>query len=419
MNQTAQHTVLLVYAKNRNEILNPAGALGSFIRSVADNYINIGYQVYINEKIYSREIELNPSPNSKNRKSFRSLISKITPTYIKRWRKERLFFSENEFIFNSIVCNIKEPIDSIIEFYSFGSNVGAQLKMHFKARLVCVYDSPAIDEYAYLNNWKKPIFISKAIQHEKENLINSDTVVCYSEAVKLDIKKRIPEIKDDAFVIRVAINTNALQNILPRKEKPNNLYVVFVGSHMKWHRVDLLLKAFATIFFDGNKHLRLILTGDGETVPQSKLLAKNLQIHDYVEFKGFVSDKEFAEILRYSHIGIMPGSNWYGAPVKLIDYGLNALSVIAPNTPNISDSFSDKNNIDLFIQDDLKSLTDKLRAHVENDKLRIRLGTQLQSDLNKMYSLEKERQFWRNLALGHLSHTDINNHEEAKAPLNN
>ncbi len=399
MDSQKNKTILLLYAKNRHEVLSPKGALGGFIRSVAENYHQAGAKVYINQTLYRPDVPLKKNSPGRSKSSLKSLISTITPNYFKRYLKESAIFKENSFIVDAVKSAINEPLDAIVEFYSFGSNAGAQLKSHFKTKLICVYDSPAIDEYTYLNNWKKPIFKQKVELHEKENLTSSDKIVCYSDTVKQYILKRIPSINSKIFIIHVVINTYSLQNVMPRQAFENKfLNIIFVGSHMKWHRVDLLIRAFAQVFYSGNEHLRMTLTGDGETTPSSKALSKELNIDEYVEFKGFVSDQELAHLLCHSHIGVMPGSNWYGAPVKIIDYGLNALSVIAPDTPTIKDSFEDQKNIDLFTQDDLESLTAALRRHAEDLEFRNKLGQQLQSDLNSKYSVEKERQFWNGLA---------------------
>jgi glycosyltransferase involved in cell wall biosynthesis len=72
---------------------------------------------------------------------------------------------------------------------------------------------------------------------------------------------------------------------------------------------------------------------------------------DRIELPGFVSEEQLVKYKEMMMIGVMPGSNWYGSPLKLFEYAQSSIAIVAPETPAVIDLFTedevlfiDKNN---------------------------------------------------------------------------
>ena len=96
------------------------------------------------------------------------------------------------------------------------------------------------------------------------------------------------------------------------------------------------------------------------------------------------------------HIGIMPGSNWYGAPNKLFEYGAMKMAVIAPSTPTITYLFSQDDMI-FFELNDALSFNTALRSLFTDRKKTETLSTQFHTKIRNNYSAEKTQHFYRHI----------------------
>ena len=98
-------------------------------------------------------------------------------------------------------------------------------------------------------------------------------------------------------------------------------------------------------------------------------------MEDYVDLPGFVSEEELQEYKRMFTIAIMPGSNWYGSPLKLFEYAFAQIPFIAPSTPTVRSIF--KEEVDcLFIdeQNEAGSLMEKLTYAYNHPQAMNQLG---------------------------------------------
>lgn len=80
-------------------------------------------------------------------------------------------------------------------------------------------------------------------------------------------------------------------------------------------RIDWILRALAALKDDPalpQWHLHVAGTGpERETLPE---LARSLGLADRVQFHGFVSDEQLAQLYRQSHVFLMPALQGYGLP---------------------------------------------------------------------------------------------------------
>ncbi|MEM1785199.1 MAG: glycosyltransferase family 4 protein [Candidatus Bathyarchaeia archaeon] len=112
----------------------------------------------------------------------------------------------------------------------------------------------------------------------------------------------------------------------------------FVGSLSPWHRVDLLLKAFALL--EGNKY-NLTIVGYGSEYKKLQGLANWLGVEKKVNWLGPVPHEEAIQEMVNFDIAVLPGTLSTGAPIKLFEYAALARPVIAPDLPNLRAWFAD------------------------------------------------------------------------------
>jgi len=177
----------------------------------------------------------------------------------------------------------------------------------------------------------------------------------------------------------------------PRIE--HEIKIGFIGSFLKWHRVDLLLTIFEKLAAT-HLNIRLYLIGDGMEFTTIETLVQNSKVKDRIELTGFCDGEQLLAFKRELHIGVMPGSNWYGAPNKIFEYGAAGLAVLAPSTPTITDLFQDKTDLLLFNWDDVDDAYKKLKNLIEDANLITRLQVNLQSKIKSKYSSAATIEFY-------------------------
>lgn len=148
--------------------------------------------------------------------------------------------------------------------------------------------------------------------------------------------------------------------------------VAYAGSFQPWHRLDLLVRAVADL--GAKAPIHLLLMGDGaerETVLEE---TSRLGIQDRTTFTGMVPLSRLRLILRAADVGVLPGSNDYGQPMKLLEYGAAGLPAVAPDLAPVREVLEHRTTGLLFRPDDADALREVLGALVRAPKLRTELG---------------------------------------------
>lgn len=148
--------------------------------------------------------------------------------------------------------------------------------------------------------------------------------------------------------------------------------IVFVGSFQPYHRVDLLLRAFARVTAP---QVRLLLVGQGQTSAESRVLAEQLGVLERTIFTGGVAYNEVPAHLAAGDIAIMPATNEYGNPMKIYEYMALGKVVVAPNQPTITEIATHDQDSYLFPREDIDGMAAALNALITDSALRQRLGT--------------------------------------------
>jgi glycosyltransferase involved in cell wall biosynthesis len=304
-------------------------AVACVVRSFAETLHNNGYEVYINE--YSYKSILANGQSIKGAATKKKQIPKWYRFFSKRIRegfKDILLIRQLARQFE-VVSKIPRP-DIIISWVSYGSANGFYLSKAWDVPLISIYDNPLCEEYKFQFGFN-PFLFGKVERSEKLMLGNSKKVIVYSEEMAFHLKKKYDFPVN--FSYNQFIDTSKI-NYLDVNKKKDPLQLVFIGSFLKWHRIESLLNVFEKLHAK-HQSIKLILIGDGPEKKNIEQLVSGLVCRNNVEFKGLMGKDELFDVLQQSHIGIIPYALWFHAPVKLFQYAAAGLAIVAYQTPTI------------------------------------------------------------------------------------
>ncbi len=101
---------------------------------------------------------------------------------------------------------------------------------------------------------------------------------------------------------------------------PGAFVVCFVGSFIRWHRLDVLIEAVARLAQQGIP-VHGLLVGDGEVRDELVRRAAELGVADRVTFTGTVPFERVPGLVQAADVCVIPGHAWYCSPIKLFEYG--------------------------------------------------------------------------------------------------
>ena len=148
--------------------------------------------------------------------------------------------------------------------------------------------------------------------------------------------------------------------------------VGFLGSFQPWHRLDLLLEAMAAA--PEQERLGLLLVGDGPERESVLAGAARLGLSDRVRATGAVPAAEVPRMLSACDIGVLPGSNSYGQPMKLVEYAAAGIPSVAPDLPPVREVLRVDVSGLTFAPGDVGGLASVLARLAADPALRRQLG---------------------------------------------
>lgn len=380
--------VLILYSKAPGEIYNRKSALGSYIHCLS-LLLSEKHTVYLNGEIPSAAGEAQ-TPNPAHKNKLKNLIPKSIRNY-----KIDIQTKKNNAALAKKIKSLTVKFDLIIEFYSYNSTIGHDLKKEFRVPLICIYDAPIIDEYEFFHG-KKRLGRSTILKNEKKSVTSADTIVVYSNPVKQFLIQRF---QLDGNKIHIHQNIDFSRFSYIDSPKPEHVINIgFIGSFLKWHNIDFLIRFANDI--SKNKTMKtpvhFIMAGTGMEFEAINQRVKENKLDSMITFTGFLDHDELTKVRTQLHIGVMPGSNWYGIPNKIFEYIAGNMLVLAPSTPSINDVFDDV-LVTKFETGNYQSFKSKLIELIENY---VRYFATLQLHLNdfkEKYSSESTKRFYLNL----------------------
>lgn len=213
-----------------------------------------------------------------------------------------------------------------------------------------------------------------AVRAEKIQVRNTSRVFTVSAALGEYLRQAAGVSEDKITVTPNAVNPDKFHSLPQAEERlrarlgwgTQQRIIGFVGSIFPYHGVDLLLEAFHRAA-SSDASLRLLIVGDGETLPLLRRLATEKNLDPIVHFSGNVPSSEVASYVGIMDIAVMARSDWYMSPVKIFEYGFMGKAILAQDTGPVRDVI--QHGIHAWVvQADVGSLYDGLQYLLQHPK---------------------------------------------------
>lgn len=146
----------------------------------------------------------------------------------------------------------------------------------------------------------------------------------------------------------------------------------FVGWVRQWHRLDLLLDAFAAL--PARARYAILIVGDGPALPSLKERAQGLGIAPRVHFAGAVKHEDIPAHVAAMDIAVLPSIPAYASPMKLFEYLAMGKAVIVPDQPNLREVVREGENGMFIPPNDNTGFARAVTSLATNPELRERLS---------------------------------------------
>lgn len=219
--------------------------------------------------------------------------------------------------------------------------------------------------------------IGTAKDNLRQVLIQTDGIVTVSSVLAEDFADIAEEARSKTLVIPNCVNPEAVMHSAERTEAlrrelnlERDLVLGFVGSVFPYHGVDLLIEAFASL--PKVPRTKLLIVGDGASVPELRSLATKLGVADRVIFAGSVPHRDVYLYIELMDICCMAKSNRYGSPVKIFEYGLLKKPVLAPDTAPVAEVMDAETAV--IVSPDRESVAEGLLKLISDESLRKKIA---------------------------------------------
>jgi glycosyltransferase involved in cell wall biosynthesis len=279
--------------------------------------------------------------------------------------------------------------DLIIARHTLFSAAGLTLAHSQGCPCVLEVNAPLVEErHRY---WDLTL-VREAEQSERNVLPAADLLLAVSEGVRAYLLRNGVS-REQIFVQPNGVNPLLFHPkvddtpIRRRYGLENQLVIGFSGSLKPWHGVDMLLRAFASLYHisrrrqkDGDADLHLLIVGDGPQRKPLEQLAGKLKVNDGVTFTGAIAHDDIPAYLAAMDIAVAPylvSDGFYFSPLKIMEYLAMGRAIVAPRLGQIPSLLQAANGPCglLYTPDDQHELAAALLRLSRETELRKRLGT--------------------------------------------
>jgi glycosyltransferase involved in cell wall biosynthesis len=221
-------------------------------------------------------------------------------------------------------------------------------------------NAPFIEEMKSLEGYSLMHLFAKRMENWK--LSQAKKIFTVSTALK-DYLVDTYKINENKFLV-APNRINLLKFKSEYKAKDNINTFGFVGSILPFHKVELLVKA-AAIVVKTHPEIKGIIVGDGAYLNRLEHLSASLGLVGHLEFTGRIPHNLVYKQIEKMDICIMPGTNWYGSPVKIFEYAAMGKPIIAPNVGPLRDVMT--NMVDgLLVEQNVEAIAEAIIWCIEN-----------------------------------------------------
>lgn len=205
----------------------------------------------------------------------------------------------------------------------------------------------------------------------------ADVVVATNETYRRVAVERGGKDPHDVFVVRNAPDPTRFQTARPNQalKRGREHLLAYVGVIAPQDGVDYALRALA-LLRKRRTDWHAVFLGSGDSLPEMKRLAVELELQDHVEFAGWAGDEQVGEVLATADVGLAPDPrsplNDSSTMVKVAEYMSMAVPVVAFDLP---ESVVTAEGAALFAAgNDEAAFADRVEELLNDPELGARLG---------------------------------------------
>ncbi len=313
--------------------------------------------------------------------------------------KELLSLHFNEDFLKNVRTFLNEKkISFIYQRYSLNNFSGVVLSKEYRVPFVLEYNG---SEIWVSRNWTKPLRYEGLSEHiELLSLRAADVVVVVSQAIEDELVARGIDAK------KILVNPNGVDSdryspivdgfaVRSQYHLDGKSIIGFVGTFGKWHGAEILAEAFGKLlqnFPDYKKQTRLLMIGDGVTMPLVKENVNKFAIKENCVLTGLIRQEEgpkylaACDVLVAPHAPNLDGTPFFGSPTKLFEYMAMGKGIVASDLDQIGEVLRHDVSAWLVKPGDAASLMQGLKVLIDDGQKRERLGKAARQEVIAKYT---------------------------------
>ena len=242
-----------------------------------------------------------------------------------------------------------------------------------------------------------PNMSNSALRREKHVLRNADGIVVLTNAMK-NILRNLQIPAEKVCVARDGADPRnyVLKKGSHRKSETDTRIVLYVGQLYKWKGIECLLEAFKEVKRKMSR-VRLLVVGglSRDYLKDLTRIRKRIKelgfSEDEVKVTGYMPYYQIGKIILSADVGVLPlvkniKNEYFTSPLKLFEYMLGGLPVVATRSQAIEEVVHDEINGLLVPPGDPRNMGEAITKILKNEFLARRLARQARIDAGMNYT---------------------------------
>ncbi|MEH2058673.1 MAG: glycosyltransferase family 4 protein [Nostoc sp.] len=166
---------------------------------------------------------------------------------------------------------------------------------------------------------------------------------------------------------------------VPYRSASIKVNLLFLGRIGERKGAFDLIKAFSLLPTECKTRSNMIMAGDGD-IEKARNLITNLNLEDYIKLPGWIGSDERDILLSQADVFVLPSYN-EGLPLAMLEAMAWELPVIVTPVGGIPEIVTQSENGLIVNQGSVQQLSDAIKSLIENDALRLSLGTKARTSV--------------------------------------
>ena len=228
---------------------------------------------------------------------------------------------------------------------------------------------------------------------EKFVVRNVDKTLVMVEESKLRLERKNVPSERIHIVSNTPVHDRFSSTEKNSREADDVTKLIYIGLLNPSRGLDTVIQGVDAYIKKHDKKIKLVIIGSGKAEKSLQNLSKKLGLLDYIEFTGWVDNKEIPTYLEQAHIGIVPHhicSHWENTiPNKIFDYMAASRAIIVSNVTPVVRVINEVGCGVVYEDFNADSFADKLKEINHPSKLD-RMGELGRKAINEQYNWAQE-----------------------------